>query len=348
MAESLGVQPPSKLVALSWSGESIQALMGELGWGALAPAEVERAAWALEDLLSRAVEAAAWMSGYSVGEEFDLRDCLDRSDPGWREALCGQRPAPGGGAEAVEVRSRLRLEVPMEMRVGARARTFDGALLLAAHQEGAAKAVSTLMDIFERLGERPELTRGPGVLDWPSAQSALPEWSWPKRGAALVVEREDGASVCARVSPAGIRALAASPIGRAFGPRSALALLGSARPLRMALAQGHMSRSYRRCALPQAREEHFPMVGWTARAAWREESEASPAEIEAALRAAGLGPRGLSQVDFAPAPGARDPAAYESVSAAQWLVAVDARLLAEKIAKSARKAPPNAGSRRRL
>lgn len=348
LAKSLGMSQWAQNVTLAWTGGQIQALMTSFGWASPESGEQDRAVWALGDIFERAVEDCAWVSGYSLGHLFDIKKCFEQADPMWHVVLCGTNVEPKAQPNIVHLRSTINLELPMEIALSTGSTAINSALLRAMREERSARFVSTLIHLFERLGVSPQIKKEQGLVGQAREASVLSGWDWPKRGAALVVDFEDGSAVCARVTPAGIRVLGATALGHAFGPRTAFTLLSSMRPLRSVLSARMPSRGYRSCALSQNDPEYFPMVMWSARSSWRDELAPSPEAVEGALRQIGLGAKGLSQISWIQKTSTTQTGAFESPAAGVWLAGLNASLQAEAIARSLKKSAPIKSVPRRL
>lgn len=325
VAQSLGVDPKSKVVSLALEPSDVGLVMAALGWGNPDPGESGLAIASLEEILRRAVEQASILSGYGYS---NLREPLNKTVkqhmPSWSASVDRGEASKSG---EVWISANCSLETH-DIRNARRA----GPLLLAQHEQSSMDMVETLCETFERLGAIPKVSWIEGGAKNQAGLSKLPAWDWKMHvGAAYCLEAESKDLACAWVSPKGISSLAKKSLGKAFGPWHALALISSIKPIRLACGEHSSDRSYSSFSLKGDMEKVlFPCQVANASWGYRGKPGATIEECEKALeRVFGKDAR-ISRVSESIEPsGAMRPEAVED-----WLSSIQAELSAKAIEKT--------------
>jgi hypothetical protein len=295
----------------------VEAMMGALGWGSVGEGEAPFAVEALGFLLDELLGQAGALSGqefYGVAFEFELRAQFERTDPGWEAKLEGRAPW------------RLDGSIPSVLlsAKGRQGKMASGKDLSAA---GAAFA-ATMAEQVARLGSRCAIAWSDKMAV--DGQSALPrKWEGAGQGAAYCVELGDGSAACAGLGPSAAKAMASTPLGRAFGMWRLFGLQASMRPLKLALGGGRAARSYASSALSgEGRLGVFPCQVVAARGDGGEQERARVAQ---ALRVV-FGPQAEISLGIDAAEG---PLALSRAPGIQaWLDGFGGRTMAARVARS--------------
>lgn len=285
LAQSLGVHPAPRVAFIDLASQDMAAIAASMGWSSILDGESELALESVSAAIEAAIEQAGMLSGYGYPNGVDLKEQAMRFDPEWGRSLSGEKPwSPARGGASLLWAARLSLDVGSE-RWRAAGSSKAGALLMCEHEQRAQVFVETLMDTFRRLGCMPVKAHSEGFNDWSQAASSLP----PKRpalknGFAFCMQLSSGEIVAANIGHKGSKALAASPLWKAYGQWHGLSLLGSVKTLKMAAGLGRSNRSYSACALPGLKMYPYPCQLVLARGDWRGSKGADANEAREALR----------------------------------------------------------------